>query len=96
MVYGIQVEVAEQQRLLVRELRRSHVLEKKPLDVMSATPEGEGGRFRERRGSRIAHFKWPTDPLWSRQWTLVINSLITRGKDLYPHVSPVQCGAEWR
>ena len=80
----MQVEVAEQQRLLVRELRRAPVLEKKPLDVLS-TAEGKG--VREKRGSNSAYFKWPTDPLWSRQWSLVINSLIARDDVYYTHNS---------
>ena len=76
----------------MRELRRAPVLEKKPLDVLS-TAEGKG--VREKRGSNSAHFKWPTDPLWSRQWSLVINSLIARDDVYYTHNSAVQCGSEW-
>ena len=68
--FMMQVEVAEQQKFLLRELRKAPVLESKPLNVQS-TVESRG--VREKRGSKVAHFKWPTDPLWTRQWSLVIH-----------------------
>ena len=88
----LQVEVAEQQRFLLRELKTAPVLENKPLDVQSSV---ERERVRDKRGSKVAHFKWPTDPLWSRQWSLVISYLITGGNTNIP-LLPVQCGSEWR
>lgn len=58
--------IAEQQQLLLRELRRVPALETKPFRVQRAGERGQRGR-----GSRSTHFTYPTDPLWSKQWSLV-------------------------
>lgn len=73
-----QVVIAEQQQLLVRELRSNTApLETKPIHVTmsddSVQGEREGGRLS--RSSNTAHFKYPTDPLWSKQWSLVSRSV---------------------
>lgn len=67
-----QVVLAEQQPLLLRELR-TVPLETKPIlmETSDGVMQGQDTTGRESRGSNIAHFKFPTDPLWSKQWSLV-------------------------
>lgn len=67
-----QVVLAEQQPLLLRELR-TVPLETKPIlmETSDGVMQEQGTTGRESRGSNIAHFKFPTDPLWSKQWSLV-------------------------
>ena len=71
-----QVLLAEQQELLQRVLRRVPALETRPVRVQAQEKGGGGGletqsEARSVSRSKTAHFKFPTDPLWPKQWSLV-------------------------
>ena len=70
-VHYLQVVMAEQQQLLLRELRSSPSparVEIKPLKVKPSVKRGKSGRVSR---SGTSYFTLPTDPLWSKQWSLV-------------------------
>lgn len=85
--YG-QVVLAEQQPLLLRELR-TLPLETKPI-VMETSDGGQGTAGRDSRSSDIAYFKYPTDPLWGKQWSLVSCSNTVTS---WPHY-PLSCAVQ--